>query len=180
MAGSFRNPWLLAIGGAVIVALAITALISWAIRPAEKKKEVDAAAVWKAKTGVDLAALPRLHPAHPDSEEARALDALLQPLDLHLGSRSDDRRPRTDNQSDDEEELEELRDFLRAAVRSNTTERQALSPDVVSLLERRAGTLDAVADYVAKHRDIAGAKTSSRVREVRRSTPAITWCCTAS
>lgn len=153
MAGSFRNPWLLAIGGAVIVALAITALISWAIRP-EEKKGIDAAAVWKTRTGVELAALPRLHPAHPDSEEARALDALLQPLDLHLGSRSGERRARADNQSDDEEELEELRDFLRAAVRADTTEPKALSPDVVSLLERRAGMLDAVADYVAQHRDI--------------------------
>lgn len=154
MAGLFRNRWVLAIGGAVIVALAITASISWAIRPAEKKREIDAAAVWKARTGVDLAALPRLHPAHPDSEDARALDVLLQPLDLHLGSRSDDRRPRTDNQSDDDDELEELRDFLRAAVRSNTTEPKALSPAIVAYVERRAGTLDAVADYVAKHRDI--------------------------
>ncbi|HEX8410094.1 MAG TPA: hypothetical protein VF883_14625 [Thermoanaerobaculia bacterium] len=129
-------------------------MISWAIRPPEKKKGPDAAAVWKARTGVDLAALPRLHPAHPDSEAARALDVLLQPLDLHLGGRSDDRRPRADGQPDDDDALEELRDFLRAAVRSETTEPQALSPDVVSLLERRAGTLDAVADYVAKHQNI--------------------------
>lgn len=154
MAALFRNRWFLALAGAVLTAVAITAAISWAVRPEKKKKTVDAAAVWKARTGVDLAALPRLHPAHPDSEEARALDAILQPLDLHLGGRFNDRRPRPDIPRDDGDELEELRDFLRNAIRANTTEPQPLPPELVPYLERHDGTLDAVAGYVAKHPDI--------------------------
>ncbi len=67
---SLRSRFLLAVGVAVAAALVITALFSGATRQAEKRGS-DAEAIWKTRTGVDLAALPRLHPAHDDSEEAR-------------------------------------------------------------------------------------------------------------
>ena len=152
MLDSMRNRWLLAAGLAVVMALSVTALVSRAIRAPEKKAP-DAVAIWKARTGVDLAALPRLHPAHPDSEDARALDVLLEPVGLQLSDRATERPPRGDNESDSETR-EELRESLRAAIRSGTTEPQAFPSAVVAYLERHAATLDAVADFVAKHPDI--------------------------
>ncbi|MEO8033026.1 MAG: hypothetical protein ABI837_01230 [Acidobacteriota bacterium] len=149
---SLRSRFLLAAGLAVAAALLITALFSGVTRRAEKRG-IDAEAIWKSRTGVDLAALPRLYPAHADSEEARALDVLLQPIDLHLGAPSADRNPSGARRSDGRA-MRDLRDTLRAAIRSTTTEPVALLPSVVSSIERSAGTLDAVADYVATHHDI--------------------------
>ena len=143
--------WLIAFGAAVVAALVITALVSRASRPLEKWGD-EAPAIWKTRTGVDLAALPRLHPPQPDNDEARALDALLQPIGLRLGARSND--PRPPEGIGDHEALGALRDALRDAIRSETTNGNALPPSAVAALERRARTLDAVADFVATHHDI--------------------------
>lgn len=152
MSGLFRNRWFLALAAAVIVAISITMIISSVTRPPAEKEKVDAVAIWKARTGVDLAAL-RSAPVRTDSEDARALDQLLEPLDLKLGGRSRDRKPSSGKNLDDDA-LSELRERLRAEMRVDTPEPQPLSPTVVSLLDKNASTLDAVADYVEKHRDI--------------------------
>jgi hypothetical protein len=149
MRDSLLHRWLLALGAAVVISLLITASISRATRRTEKSDD-QAVAVWKARTGVDLAALPGLHPPNPDSDEARALDALVQPLDLQLGDRKRGQHPDVR----DAEALDGLRDALRAAIRSETTEAKPLPPAVVAAIERRAPTLDAVADYVAAHEGI--------------------------
>lgn len=149
MRDSLLNRWLLAFGAAVVIALLITASISRATRRTEKSGD-QAVAVWKARTGVDLTALPRLHPPTADSEEARALDGLVQPLDLQLGDRRRGQHP----DIRDAEALDGLRDALRAAIRSETTEAKPLPPAVVAAIDRRAATLDAVADYAAAHKGI--------------------------
>ena len=151
---SLRSRLLLAVGAAAVLAVTITGIISFAVRPAPKKKGPDGVAAWKARTGVDLAALPRLHPPRPDSEEARALDALLQPLDLRLCGRLPERRPPDDGPSPDDDAPVDLRETLRGAIRATTTEAPKFSPAVVSLIEEHAGTLDAVAGYVETHGDI--------------------------
>jgi len=154
MLDSVRNRWLLAVGAAVLVGVGFTALFSRALQPPEETGGKEAAATWKARTGVDLAALPRLHPPHRDSEEARALDKLLEPIDLHLCGRSADRRRPPAGEPSASDSVEDLREFLRDAIRADSMEPEALPPAAVAYVERRAATLDAVAEYVAGHRDI--------------------------
>ena len=151
MPNSIRNRWLLALAAAVVVALAITAILSRKPRQAARSGE-DPIAVWKARTGVDLPALPRLHPPHPDSDAAMALDALVQPIGLRLGEVG--RGPQELTGNLDEREEGALRDALRAAIRSETTEPKPLPPAAAAAIERRAQTLDAVAEFVAGHDDI--------------------------
>jgi hypothetical protein len=152
MLDSLRSRWLLAIGGAIAVALLITLAFSGFNKRAEQKG-VDALATWKARSGVDLTALPRLRPPHPDSPDARGLDTILRPMQLHLGGLAPlSRVPESGRR--DSQELDELRDYLRAAIRAETTEPRALTPSLVVLIERHARTLDAVADYVAAHPNI--------------------------
>ena len=153
MLDSVRNRWLLAFAAAVVVALGITALVSRKPHRQAAKSGEDPIQVWKARTGVDLVALPRLHPPHPDSESAKALDALLRPIGLVLGDPPRDPQPPRAN-VEDGEALNELREALRAAIRSETTEPKPFTPAVVAAIERRSGTLDAVADFVAGHDDI--------------------------
>lgn len=143
--------WLVAFGAALVAALGITALVSRASRPLQNW-DGDAIAIWRTRTGVDLARLPRRHPAQPDNEKARALDALLQPLGLRLGERWRD--PRPPDPMGDDEGLRALRDALRDAIRSETTEVKALPATAVAAIESRARTLDAVADSVATHGSI--------------------------
>jgi hypothetical protein len=156
MLDSVRNRWFLAIGLAVVAALSMTLCFSTSAKRAEKQAEKsgkDAAAVWKARTGFDLAALPGLHPPHTDSVEARELDALLLPMSIHLGGRQD--RPEAADIERDADALAALRDALRDAIRATTTDPKPMPPAVVALIENRAARLDTVAEFVASHRSIA-------------------------
>lgn len=152
MLDSVWKRWVLAAGLAALVALGITAVLS---RPSHraKEKKVDAVAEWKARTGVDLTALPRLFPPRPDSEAARGLDAILQPAGLRLGTRSSGPRPPR-RVSADAPAFDALRDALRAEVRFDTPQVKPFPPPVVSILERSGPVLDAVATHVESHEDI--------------------------
>lgn len=166
MVDSVRNRWLIAFGFAVVSALLFTTLFSAAARRAETRGD-DAVAIWKARTGVDLAAYPRMHPPHPDSDDAHALDTLLEPIGLkltaptELGDHPEDRM-------EDEDDLTALRDALREAIRSQTTEAKPLAPNVVAAIERRNKALDAVADFVAHHPDIRWAEGFGPRRRLSR------------
>lgn len=150
---SLRSRWLTAFAFAVVVALTISIVVSHrnASRD-ESVSDVDAVAAWKTHTGIDLDALPKLHPAHEDSADARALDALLQPADLRLGGRTRAKHPEGEARSN--EELDALRDALRAQILSESAEPVPLPPAAVKLLDRRAPMLDAVAGFVAAHHDV--------------------------
>lgn len=145
--------WAFAGGLAVVIALTITALLS---RPAgqTREKRADAFAAWKAHTAVDLAALPRLHPPRPDSEAARALDAIVKPARLHLGNRSSRPPDFHGFAAGEEAAAYDLREALRAEMRFETTEVKPFPPTVVPLLEHSAPVLDAVAAHVETHDDI--------------------------
>jgi hypothetical protein len=149
---SVRNRWLLAIAAAFVVALSINALFSSSNRRAEKSGDA-AAVTWKAKTGVDLSALPSVHQNRDDSESARALDALLEPIGLHLGGRLRERRPPSSNFRD-HDDLELLREFVRDAVRATSSDLKPLPAAAVAAVERREKALDAAAAFVAEHDDI--------------------------
>lgn len=149
MLDSIRNRFLLAFALAVIVAIAINVGFTSANRTAVRKG-ADAAAAWKARTGVDLAALPKPQP-QKDSADARALDALLVPLQLRLGGEPTEQQRNFDR---DNEHDRELRDFVRTAIRSGTPDAPPLPPSLVTYVEQSAATLDAVADYLAAKRDI--------------------------
>ena len=151
MSDSIRNRWLLAFATAVLVALAITAIVSRKPRQSANRGQ-DPIQVWKARTGVDLTSLPRLHPPHPDSESAKALDALVQPIGLRLGEIG--RGPQELAGDMNDAEATALREALRAAIRSETTEPKPFPPAAAAAIEGRARTLDAVADFVASHDDI--------------------------
>ena len=153
MLDSIRKRWLLGIAIAVVAALAITAVISLATRPKREEPKVDGSAIWKARTGVDLAVLPRMHRPRQDSKEARELDKLLEPLDLRLGGRTPQRRRLVEERADIEA-LDQLRDYLRSAIKAGSTEAVPVPSTVAGLIQRHDATLDSVADYVDKHRDI--------------------------
>lgn len=157
MFDSIRNRFLLAFALAVVVAIAINLAFTSANRTAVRRG-ADAAAVWKARTGVDLAALPKRQP-RTDSDDARALDLLLEPLELRLGG---DRTERQRNYDRDVEHDRELRDFVRAAIRSGTTTAPTLPPSLAAHLDRIAATLDAAADYVIAGRDIQWREDAAR------------------
>jgi hypothetical protein len=156
MIESVRNRWLLAMGIAVVAALAVTLCFSTSAKRAETqaaKSGRDSAAVWKARTGVDLASLPAGRPPHPDSVEARQLDAQLLPISIHLGGRQD--RPEAADIERDPDALAALRDALRDAIRATTTDPKPMPPAVVALIESRSARLDAVAEFVESHHNIA-------------------------
>lgn len=144
--------WVVAAGLAAVIAVGITTLLS---RPAHRvnDRRAEAIAAWKDRTGVDLAALPRLDPPRPDSEAARALDSILQPVGLRLGTPSPARRG-TRARTAEAPAFEALRDALRAEMRFDTPERKPFPPAVVSLIERFSPVLDAVASHVNGDDDI--------------------------
>lgn len=149
---SMRSRLLLALGVALVVTLVIVVSLSLVNRRRDAKLgDLDPVAVWKSQTGVDLDALSREQ--HPDSDEARALDALLLSSDLQLGARSKNRKPPVDD-PDNNEAHHDVVEYLRAAIRAGTTAPQPLPPRAIALIERHATALDAVAAYVAMHHAI--------------------------
>src|SRR5687767_1313462 len=127
--------WLIAFGLAVALGWGFTALISYRNEKEEQQqKAVDPFAVWKARTGVDLATLPKLRPQRENNEAALALDVILKPTRLKLRGQDPEETPPA--KADDleptqaeEATFDELRRSLRGAIRA-TELTPALSTDI--------------------------------------------------
>lgn len=148
MFDSLRNRILLALGVAVVGALAIVLLFSSTSERAGEK-EKDAVGEWKRELGVDLRAFPQSATVASDSPDAVALEPVLQPLGVKLGAAE-----RGGGYSEETPERRELRDWMREVVRATSTVAKPLPSAAGTLVERSATALDALAQFTAAHEQI--------------------------